>query len=191
MFDHILNCFRNSVKIGHFIKQAVHRPFSAGSIITNDVNKDGIIQYAKICNSIIKTANFMICMFPKSSISFHLMCKHFFFISGKCAPVFYVGWFWTQFGILRYDSEFLLTFQCFFTNFIPSLIKFPFVFIDIFLWCVMWCVRSTSSKINHERFIRSQSLLKTYPAYRLVGHISSKMVIRIFWNFNLSSSIIN
>src|SRR4051812_35417186 len=96
----------------------------------------------------------MIGMFAKSGIHFHLVSKHFLFLGRKFVPVFYVFGFGSQLRVLRNKSELLLALECLFPYLIPTLVKFAFVFVNIFFRCMMRGMCSTGGKIHEEGFIR-------------------------------------
>src|SRR4051812_10084835 len=91
MLHHILYRFLYTIEVGHLVKKSIHGSFSAGTIISNDVDKYCIVNLAQVFNGSIEPADLMVGMFAKTGIYFHLVRKHFLFIGGKPVPVLYIG----------------------------------------------------------------------------------------------------
>src|SRR5678815_2352701 len=131
------------------------------------------------------------CIRDRPGIYFHLPFKQLFLVCTHLIPCRYFFWAWSELSILRDNTHLFLLCKSLFTQFIPSPIKFTFVFITPFFRNMMWSMQCSSGKVNIEGLVRRQRLLRLYPIDRLVSHVSREMITRCSGSFNPDGSIKN
>ena len=191
MLQHVRCALRGTIEKRHLVVCPVHLALGARSVITDNINEQGIVGLADFLYGTVKATYFIIRMLGKARISFHLTSEQLLLVGRERVPIFYVFRFWAELGICGNDAELLLTFKRFLADFVPTLIELAFVLVTPFGRYVVRSMGSTGRIVDIERLVGAQRLLKLQPRNSLVGHVGGEVIFRVFRQLDLCRSVID
>ena len=174
-----LHRFVDAVEIGHFVEHADHAAFGAGPVVADDVKNQSVVELTGFFEAVEQAADFVVAVFAKAGVDFHLAGKEFFLVGGQLVPVLDRLWFGSQLRTGRNHAERDLPRQRLFAHLVPAAVKLTFVLGDPFLRHMMRRVRGAGREVHEEWFVRRQRLLKLHPGDRVVGHVGHEVVAGI------------
>ena len=127
-------------------------------------------------------------MLGKTRESLHLPGLKFLLIRGLRVPGRNFLRTLCQFCVRWNNAHLFLAGIDLFPKLIPSPIKLVLVTVNVLLGHMMRRMQCTGGKVDEERLVRRQRVLRLHPGNRLVSHVDGKMVIRgVRWLYSNGS----
>src|SRR5437867_2415703 len=156
MIHHLGSITNDAVQSHHLIVRPFRSSFGARSVIAYNVDEESFIQFTHFAQCLSQSADFIIGLFSKPRINFHLSCQKPFLVSIHGIPGRDFLRARCKLSVLRNDPYLLLLREYLFSQLVPTLIESVLIFVSPFFWNVMRCVARTGRKVNIERFIGSK-----------------------------------